>query len=654
MIESMVQSLLPLASWIGFASLKSLLVIPLVLLLRWLCARWLTQQGRYGLWFALLACLAIPFGAQVKVGGETRAATPVTVEVVTPSNSVVDESAVISVETTAAPVTAVVTPDLSMTSTAVLVWLLGIGGLATVVVRNVRRYRRIRSRASEVDPATDALFHRCKQLLKIHRTVRLLETSQVPSPVVVGYWRPTLLLPRTLSAQLGDEQLRLVLLHELTHVQRHDILVNWVVTLVQIAHWFNPLAWYAMRVLRDDMEQACDASVLRHLSASEQTEYGDTLIRLSDLAPPRMLLVQNASVVESRSQLKSRIRMIAQFTPRGVFSSILGAALLALTAGIAVTQAASAPQPPVSAAPPASAASQPASPAATRRAAQGSTESPAPQPTPVPQARRTTERSTVAVAPNADAAELPATSFKLNYAHAKDLVSFIQSAPGIGFLSDKGTIAADESTNTLFVRDNASNVATIRQIVAALDVLPQQVLISAVFAWVENDLIQELTTGRMPDGSWSPVIALGTDVERILATEQQARRAAVIARPRVIALNRKPVTIEQSWDLPPPQEAAAGIPFKTQKLSVSLTPTVTPDNRVTLDVDATLSKTGTVVVMTGGAQVPAIDTSQMKSKAYLESGATMMLEVTGRGPDGTSAARRLVAIVTPTIIAPPR
>src|SRR5262245_57456561 len=111
MIEAAAQSLLPLASWIGFASLKSLLVIPLVLALRQICARWLTQQGRYGLCFALIACLAIPFGAQVRIGGsEQGVATPAMTQVVTPASPVAYGPTVVSVD--AAPAAAA--PHLSM------------------------------------------------------------------------------------------------------------------------------------------------------------------------------------------------------------------------------------------------------------------------------------------------------------------------------------------------------------------------------------------------------------------------------------------------------------------------------------------------------------------------------------------------------------
>ncbi|MEO6081299.1 MAG: M56 family metallopeptidase, partial [Steroidobacteraceae bacterium] len=335
--------LLPIASWVLFSSLKSIAIIPLVLLIRRVFTKWLTPQARYGLWFALIACLTIPFGAQVDLRGTPRATeVPVPVHAASRANAANYEKPVIGISTAA--VTSSFQP--SPRTVAILVWVLGVAVLAAAVLRNAARYSRMSFTASEPDAATTRLFEHCTQIVKIRRHVRLLETSGVDSPLLVGYWRPALLLPRNLSSHINREQLRMVLLHELTHVGRHDILVNWLITCVQIAHWFNPLAWYALRIARNDMEQACDAGVLRHLTTAEQLEYGNTLIRLSDMTPRQALLVQNASVVESRSQLKERISMIARFKPLGTASSILGATLIALTSIVACTQGADAPQQP--------------------------------------------------------------------------------------------------------------------------------------------------------------------------------------------------------------------------------------------------------------------------------------------------------------------
>ena len=80
--------------------------------------------------------------------------------------------------------------------------------------------------------------------------------------------------------QLSDQELRLVVRDELVHVQRLDVLQNWLLILLQALHWFNPLVWLALRRMRSDRELVCDAVVLRHLDPTEQREYGATLIKM--------------------------------------------------------------------------------------------------------------------------------------------------------------------------------------------------------------------------------------------------------------------------------------------------------------------------------------------------------------------------------------
>lgn len=645
MIGSLAQSLLPLASWVLFASLKSLVVIPLVLVIRRLCSRWLTPQGRYGLWFALIACLSIPVGGQLEIHRAAPAATPAPLPVATRSVAARHESPIVRVDQQ----TAAVAPDLSMAAKAVLVWLLGAAGLAGTVACNVQRYRRMKAQASDVDARTDDLFQGCRRLLRLRQRVGLLESSRIPSPAVVGYWRPTLLLPRALSAQISGEQLRLVLLHELAHVRRHDILVNWVVTLVQIVHWFNPLAWYALRVMRDDMEHACDASVLRHLSVNERGEYGDTLIRLSDLTPRRTLLVQNAGMVESPSRLKSRISMIAQFRPRGVFSSLLAAGLITLTSAIAVTQAASTAQP-------TGAASQPGPTTATKQDVLTTTAA-----TPQPAAAATgTARAKTQRPANAGAKAAPrepaleSAVFPIRYAAAKDLVLFVRSAAGKSLLTDRGSVAVDERTNTLFVQDTAGSVATVRLLVAQLDVPVRQVLVSAVLAVADNDLLQELLAGRIPAGAWSPATDLGPEdaVTSALEAAQLAHRVEIISRPRFIVANHAQSSIEQNAGLPASQDAASSA-GRNMYLRLAVAPTVGPDNRVMLAFDAKLDMISTVVIVTGGVRVPSIDTREAKSQVVLDSGTTVMLDVMagdGGTPHSLPPGQRLVAFVTPKLL----
>jgi bla regulator protein BlaR1 len=650
MIDQLVASVLPVASWLMFASLKSLAIVALVLLVRRLCARWLSPQMRYGLWFAVLACLAIPFGMQVQVGNAPVAKIAVPAVVVPETSATAHEQPTITIGDAAASTAA----SLSFESLATLAWLLGVAGFAGLVLYSVIRYRRVCAEAAEVDAATDELFQHCKQLLNIRQRVRLLETSRIASPIVVGNWRPTLLLPRDFPAQVSSEQLRLVLLHELAHVKRHDILVNWLISTVQIAHWFNPLAWYALRLMRHDMEQACDATVLRHLSSREQIAYGDTLIKLSDFTPRRPLLAQNASVIESRAQLQSRIHMIAQFQSRRAASSVLGAALIALLGVVAVTQAADAPPPQAPVQPQAQPASQPQSQSQPQTSVQPVPQS-RPQPSSQPKAQAQPQPAKPAATSESkrtvNAAGLETASFQLSHANAKDLVAYIESAPGVGLLSDRASIGVGEASNTVFVRDTEGNVATIRQLIARLDVPVNQLMVEVYFVLMDTDLVRELTEAAAPDGRWAPTTVLGTGqaIRATLEAAQQAHRAEVVSAPRLLVSNRAQVSVEQG---------AADM-----KLKLKLTPTIQPDQRLMLDFDATIDKKGMalnprVLDPVLNTPVPSIDTTQMVMQLLLESGATALVDVrAGSLKPGEGAVagaeRRLIAFVTPKVLRDP-
>ncbi|MCH7709659.1 MAG: M48 family metalloprotease [Myxococcales bacterium] len=97
---------------------------------------------------------------------------------------------------------------------------------------NMYRYMRVRSKARAVQDATQAVLERCKDKLRIRRTVRVLESHEVSTPFVFGWRKPTVILPVGLTEDLYTEALHFVLLHELAHVKRHDIAMNWLMTVV--------------------------------------------------------------------------------------------------------------------------------------------------------------------------------------------------------------------------------------------------------------------------------------------------------------------------------------------------------------------------------------------------------------------------------------
>jgi type IV pilus assembly protein PilQ len=117
-------------------------------------------------------------------------------------------------------------------------------------------------------------------------------------------------------------------------------------------------------------------------------------------------------------------------------------------------------------------------------------------------------------------------------------------------------------------------------------------------------------------------------VDLELSAAQAETRAEVISSPRVITANQKEATIEQGTEIPYQQSASSGattISFKKAVLSLKVTPQITPDNRIILDLDVKKDSIGTITVTSGGVNVPSIDTKEIITQVLMNDGQTVVL-----------------------------
>jgi beta-lactamase regulating signal transducer with metallopeptidase domain len=199
-------------------------------------------------------------------------------------------------------------------SQVLLVWATGALALAVcLVIMHYRLWRRVTPRRPLIDAEVMNLLEDCKQAMGLRVPVTLVETAAVGSPSLFGFVRPRLLLPVGLTRSFSQEELRFVFLHELSHIKRHDILTGWLMTALQILHWFNPLVWLAFHRMRVDRELACDALALSYAKEEENQPYGRTIIKLLEGFGCSTWGPSMAGTVENRNQMKERISMIAKF-----------------------------------------------------------------------------------------------------------------------------------------------------------------------------------------------------------------------------------------------------------------------------------------------------------------------------------------------------
>jgi beta-lactamase regulating signal transducer with metallopeptidase domain len=175
---------------------------------------------------------------------------------------------------------------------------------------------RFRSRLNDYQPVADenvtSLFSECRTAFNITHPVRLIESDEVESPAVYGLWRKCLLLPDGIFERFSSEELRHIFLHELAHIKRRDIEVNWLTTLLQILHWFNPVLWLAFARMRADRELATDALALAHVAGTENVSYGETILKVVENLAHPAVQPGLVGIAESKAGITERLRAIAR------------------------------------------------------------------------------------------------------------------------------------------------------------------------------------------------------------------------------------------------------------------------------------------------------------------------------------------------------
>ncbi len=202
-------------------------------------------------------------------------------------------------------------PATSIYMTAgIAIW---IAGAAAMLIELIRRQMALVRSLGELTP--DSMGH--------------LRSPTAVSPMLVGIWNPRVVLPAAFEARHAAEEREVMLAHEHAHLERRDIAVNAIGAAFLCIFWFNPLVYWAVRMLRADQELACDASVLMQRKI-ERRRYADALLKTQMAAESGWRMPVGCDW-QSHHPLKERISMLKNPLPptRRRLAGIAG--VLALT-----------------------------------------------------------------------------------------------------------------------------------------------------------------------------------------------------------------------------------------------------------------------------------------------------------------------------------
>jgi beta-lactamase regulating signal transducer with metallopeptidase domain len=294
---------------------QSSVLIAVLLVIDFALRRHVRAAVRYALWLVLLVklllppSLALPTGVAWWLFPAVAHANPQTTRFVVSYGA----DAAPSLPPQPAPAFMPPRPPMSAAAWTILAWsTISVGLLGWMTAR----WRQVVCDVKRAAPAPawlSELFEEAKDSTGLRRIVRLRVTDQAMSPAVCGLFRPVILLPQSLVEKLPPPQLRAVLLHELTHLQRGDVWINCLQALVQIVYWWHPLLWLANARIRRVREEAVDDAVMLALRDDAET-YAPTLLEVAKLAFHRPLASLGlVGILESRSALRQRIERLVNF-----------------------------------------------------------------------------------------------------------------------------------------------------------------------------------------------------------------------------------------------------------------------------------------------------------------------------------------------------
>ena len=280
----------------------------------------------------------------------------------------------------------------------------------------------------------------------------------------------------------------------------------------------------------------------------------------------------------------------------------------------------------------------------------------------------------------AELAPLQSEFVRIRYAQAQQIVGLFQagSEDGGSLISQRGSVVVDARTNSLIITDTAAKLAEIRELIEQVDIPVRQVMIESRIVIAQSDLTHSLgiewgggyiddvngnilsasgdsqnviglnnstINGETPSLSYPGALlvdlgvastsgfALGfTSNDLFLTAEISALEAAgqgeVVSQPKVITGDKQQATIKSGTEIPYQEAAASGATstsFKEAVLELEVTPNITPDDRVMLDLNVKQDSVGDLVPSGRGGFIPSIDTTEITTQVLVGNGETVVL-----------------------------
>lgn len=302
----------------------------------------LSRQWQYYIWLIIILRMLIPFGAEQNLLGKAYQSAD---SVMTQSFSAEKNefSAKLSTDTTDTIGTEASDQNVGQPFRDIIllpvnqIWIIWIAAAAGIMIRKITAYRSF-SRYVRIGsiPVDDiALLERLSVIAAengIKQPIELCVNTLVPSPMLIGFFRPCIVLK---NIDISEKDFLYTVTHELMHFKRRDILYKWLVQIAVCLHWFNPLVYVMSSEISKTCEFSCDEAVISRIGRENAAEYGKTLLDAAGRAGKSDVYPESVGLSKNNRILKERLGAIMNFEKKKKTVSVFTCALTVITAAAA-------------------------------------------------------------------------------------------------------------------------------------------------------------------------------------------------------------------------------------------------------------------------------------------------------------------------------
>lgn len=339
-------------SYIIESSIAASFLVGIILLIRLLLKNHMKKSIIYYLWFILLIKLIIPFGPESKLSVFNL----VNVSPIEESNNlIIDSNTQVNNQVTNqtipndeinndistdfnSPANNIVNDNNEQSNNFTykeIIFYLWISVASILILRGLIAYLKLHLSIKKEyiqykNYDIDIDISKEKKFLSTNRSIEVRVTNEINSPSLCGVIKPKILIPLKVVSSVNEKEIKYIIMHELCHYKRKDILVTWLTSIVKAIHWFNPIIYLGFNIMRSDCEAACDEMVLTNLGKEENLNYGNTIINVLQLIHSKKPIPGTTSMITDKKRLKDRIKNIAKNKKFGFRTIIAGIVVIVI------------------------------------------------------------------------------------------------------------------------------------------------------------------------------------------------------------------------------------------------------------------------------------------------------------------------------------